>query len=80
MKKVAIVYHSAQGHTEYIARCIKKGIQKIENIEVSLFNAVKLYDQPEQLVEFDGIIWDSPTYLGGISGPFKNFIDHTGKI
>ncbi len=80
MKKVAIVYHSAQGHTEYIADCIREGIQKIYNIEVSLLNAIELYDQPEQLVKFDGIIWGSPTYLGGVSGPFKNFMDNTGKI
>lgn len=80
MKKIVIVYHSAQGHTEHIARCIKKGIQKIENIEVSLLNTVDLCDQPEQLVKFDGIIWGSPTYLGGVLDPFENFIDHTGKI
>ncbi|WP_026469833.1 flavodoxin family protein [Alkanindiges illinoisensis] len=80
MKKIAIVYHSAHGHTEHIARCIRESIQKIDNIEVSLLNAVELYDQPEQLVEFDGIIWGSPTYLGGVSGSFKNFMDSTGKI
>jgi multimeric flavodoxin WrbA len=28
----------------------------------------------------DGLIWGSPTYLGGVSGPFKSFMDSTGRL
>jgi NAD(P)H dehydrogenase (quinone) len=80
MKKIAVVYHSGHGHTEHIAKCVVKGAQKISGIEVVLLKADDLSAAPEKLIEFDGIIWGSPTYLGGVSGVFKNFMDATGGI
>ena len=29
MHRIAILYHSAHGHTEHIARCIGDGIQQV---------------------------------------------------
>ena len=36
--------------------------------------------RPDDLVDFDGFIMGSPTYLGGVSGQFKTFMDATGRL
>lgn len=80
MKKIAVVYHSGHGHTEYIAKCVANGARSVPGMEVGLWSAAELAKTPEKLVEFDGIIFGSPTYLGGVSGVFKSFMDATGRI
>lgn len=78
MKKIAVVYYSGHGHTEHIAKCIVNGARSASGIEVKLLKVEDLATAPEKLIEFDGIIWGSPTYLGGVSGIFKSFMDATG--
>ncbi|HET8708320.1 MAG TPA: flavodoxin family protein [Pseudomonadales bacterium] len=80
MKKVAVVYHSGHGNTEVIAKDVVAGLQEQDDILVRLFRAEDLTENPTALVEYDGLIWGSPTYLGGVSGVFKQFMDATGKI
>ena len=36
MKRIAIVHHSAHGHTEHIARCIGDGIQQVADLQVGV--------------------------------------------
>ncbi|MCE9660701.1 MAG: flavodoxin family protein [Burkholderiales bacterium] len=80
MSKLAIVYHSAHGHTEFIARHVLGGAQDVEDIEAHLVKAEDMARTPERLVQYDGIILGSPTYLGGVSGTFKSFMDTTGAL
>lgn len=80
MKSIAIVYHSGHGHTEHIARCVASGANNIADIHAELIKADALEATPERLLAFDGIIWGSPTYLGGVSGVFKRFMDATGGL
>ena len=80
MKKIAIVYHSAHGHTEHIANHVLKGAQSVSNVEAVLLRAEDLTQNPDMLVPFDGLILGSPTYLGGVSGTFKTFMDATGRL
>ncbi len=80
MKKLVVIYHSAHGHTAHIAAHIVRGAQAVEGIEVSLLQAQDLTAQPDCLLDFDGFIFGSPTYLGGVSGPFKTFMDATGRL
>ena len=80
LKKVAVVYHSAHGHTAFIAQQVIEGLRGVPGIEATLLKAEDLTGSPEQLLEFDGLIWGSPTYLGGVSGVFKTFMDATGKM
>ncbi|WP_044875432.1 flavodoxin family protein [Pseudomonas sp. LFM046] len=80
MKKLAVIYHSAHGHTEHIARQICEGAQATANTEVHLLKAEDLTQAPEHLLQFDGYIFGSPTYFGGVSGPFKCFMDATGPL
>lgn len=80
MKKIAIVYHSGQGHTEHIAQRIYEGASSIADTEVQLLEAARITSDPTVLLGFDGIVLGSPTYLGGVSGPFKHFMDATGRM
>jgi len=80
MKNLAIVYHSAHGHTEHIARHIAAGAQGVHATDVQVLKAEDLAKAPQSLTEFDGLILGSPTYLGGVSGTFKSFMDSTGRL
>ncbi|MFO1271896.1 MAG: flavodoxin family protein [Rubrivivax sp.] len=80
MTKLAIIYHSGHGHTEHIARRVLEGAQQVDGVEAHLIKAEDMGTRPNDLVEFDGIIMGSPTYLGGVSGPFKSFMDATGRL
>ena len=80
MKSLAIVYHSAHGHTEHIAHHIAAGANLIAGTQVQILKADELTRAPERLLDFDGLILGSPTYLGGVSGPFKSFMDATGRM
>lgn len=80
MTKMAIVYHSAHGHTEHIARHVLEGAQQVEGVEPHLIKAEDMGTRPNDLVDFDGFIMGSPTYLGGVSGQFKSFMDSTGRL
>ncbi len=45
--------------------------------------AMNLIPTPERLLEFDGFVFGSPTYLGGVSGTFKTFMTRragSGKV
>lgn len=80
MKRIAIVHHSAHGHTEHIARHIRAGCNGASGVVADLLRAEELVAAPEQLADYAGIVLGSPTYLGGVSGPFKSFMDATGGM
>lgn len=80
MKKVAVVYHSGHGHTEYMAQRVVEGVRALPDVGVGLLKADELAVAPERLCAYDGFIWGSPTYLGGVSGVFKTFMDATGGL
>jgi len=77
MTKIAIVYHSKQGHTKTLAEEVAKGVESVgatahlvfvdQNIDWNLLN------------ECDGMIFGSPTYLGNVTGEMKlYFMDASG--
>jgi len=80
MKKLAVIYHSAHGHTEHIATHILEGARSVPNTEVHLLKAEELAKAPDALVHFDGYLLGTPTYLGGVSSQFKAFMDATGRL
>ena len=80
MKTVAIIYYSRQGHTQFIAQQIQIGILSHHNIKADLLNAEDLIERPEILIQYDGLIWGSPTYLGGVSSKLKQLMDATGPL
>ena len=80
MNKVAVVYHSAHGHTQFIAGKIAEGVTSEGLAAVDLLKAEDLVARPGDLVAYDGLILGSPTYLGGVSGTFKTLMDATGGL
>ena len=79
-RKVAVVYYSAHGHTAFIARHVVEGLHSVPGIEATLLKAEDVTASPDSLLAYDGLIWGSPTYLGGVSGVFKSFMDATGRM
>jgi multimeric flavodoxin WrbA len=79
-KQLAVIYHSAHGHTAHIAGHILAGARSVPGINVHLLKAEDLTRRPERLLDHDGFIFGSPTYLGGVSGTFKTFMDATGRL
>lgn len=80
MKHIAIIHHSAHGHTAHIARQVLLGAQGAPGVHAELLQAQDLAATPDELLRYDGFILGSPTYLGGVSGPFKSFMDATGRL
>lgn len=80
MKKLAVIYHSAHGNTERIAQLVAEGARTTPGVRTSVLRAEDLALAPERLLAFDGFVFGSPTYLGGVSGPFKSFMDATGRL
>jgi NAD(P)H dehydrogenase (quinone) len=80
MKKLAVIYHSAHGHTEHIAAHVAEGTRSVAGTEVHLLRAEDVTRDPAQLRAFHGLVLGSPTYLGGVSGVFKTFMDSTGRM
>lgn len=80
MRKLAVIYHSAHGHTEYIARQVRMGAMSAGSILADLVKAQDVALTPDSLIGYDGFVLGSPTYLGGVSAPFKSFMDATGRL
>lgn len=80
MKNIAVIYHSGHGNTEHFARLVVTGAQSVADTQVSLLKAEAATNNPSSLLDYDGYLFGSPTYLGGVSGPFKSFIDSTGGL
>ena len=80
MKELAVIYHSAHGHTEHIAEHVAEGSRSVPSTRVHVLKAEAIAREPDELLDFDGLILGSPTYLGGVSGPFKSFMDSTGRL
>lgn len=78
MKQVAVIYHSAQGHTQHIAEQIVAGLHESGCVRAHLLQAQAT--EADALLRYDGFIFGSPTYLGGVSAPLKAFMDRTGRL
>lgn len=80
MKKLAVIYHSGHGHTAHLAEHVAGGAKAVPDLEVHLLRAADMTGHPEALLPFDGYLFGSPTYFGGVSGTFKSFMDATGGL
>ena len=80
MKLIAIVYHSGFGHTEFLAKKIKSGIEKSNVILYKVSDFFDNQDKLQELSKADMIVFGSPTYMGSVSADFKKFMDMTSKV
>ncbi|MDO9286361.1 MAG: NAD(P)H-dependent oxidoreductase [Aquabacterium sp.] len=80
MNQLAFVFHGAHGHKEHIARQVAEGARSAESAEVDLIKADDITRYANRLLRYDGFNLGSPTYLGGVSAPFKGSMDATGRL
>lgn len=74
MIKILVAYYSRSGNTKKMAELIAKGV-KDEGGEAVL----KKMDEvlPDELKEYDGLIFGSPTYYGQMAFQVKKLIDES---
>jgi NAD(P)H dehydrogenase (quinone) len=87
MAIVSIIYFSGSGHTTKLAEAVTKGAASVAGVKTN-FIAISGDDIAKgryqndavlaQLDASDGIIFGSPTYMGGPAAQFKAFADATG--
>jgi NAD(P)H dehydrogenase (quinone) len=84
MTQIAILYHSVNGHTEVVAKCIHQGAASVKSVEVELIplraeevNAGRWKNEHTlaRLEAADGIILGSPTLMGSASAVMKAFME-----
>jgi NAD(P)H dehydrogenase (quinone) len=88
MSTIAIVYFSGSGHTHLMAEAIAAGIQSAgDNPQLLRITGDQMNNgrwQDESLIEAldkaDGIIFGSPTYMGGVAAQFKAFLDAMSSV
>jgi NAD(P)H dehydrogenase (quinone) len=78
--KLTICYHSGYGHTAKVASMVAQGAESIEGTDVKLVNVTEITESDwQRLDESNAIIFGCPTYMGGVSAKFKEFIDAASR-
>ncbi len=79
--KILVGYYSRTGNTKKMAESIVKGIKK--EIDTVALKEVKDIE-PDELLNYDVLIFGSPTYYGTMAGELKKLFDdsvrHHGKL
>jgi NAD(P)H dehydrogenase (quinone) len=79
MTTVAVVYHSATGHTRALAEAVVAGAREVTGTTTHLLS-VEARHIHAVLANADAIVFGSPTYMGSASAEFKAFMDGTSAI
>ncbi len=74
--KVAVIFHSGQGHTAALAHAVVAGIEA-SGASATLFDADAAIARLEELERYDGLVFGSPTYMGSASANFKHFMEES---
>lgn len=80
MVHIAIVYHSGYGHTARQAEAVARGASAVPNVIALLVKAEDAERHWDDLEKADAIVFGAPTYMGGVSAPFKAFMDASSKV
>src|SRR3546814_3292434 len=80
MTTIAVVYQSGFGHTEKQAQAVAEGAAAVAGARAILLPVAEAEARIEELNAADAIVFGTPTYMGGVSGPFKTFMDATSKV
>ncbi|MCA1809332.1 MAG: flavodoxin family protein [Kiritimatiellia bacterium] len=77
MAKVLIIYYSRTGNTRAMADLVAEGIRTAGAEPI-----VKPVQETrvDELLEFQGLVFGSPTYYGGMAAEIKHFIDASVKL
>ena len=81
MSKVLVAYYSRTGNTAKMAESVAAGV-RAAGVEVTLCPINEL--TADDLVQYDGLIFGSPTYYGAMTGEMKQLFDesvaHHGQL
>jgi NAD(P)H dehydrogenase (quinone) len=77
--RIAIVFHSEQGHTRRMAEAVKAGVEQVERAEALLLSVEQAQTRWQDLARADAIIFGAPTYTGGPSAAFKSFQEASSR-
>ena len=81
MVKILVCYYSRSGTTKEMAKLIYEGVKE-EGVDVDLRDVEEV--KSDDLLEYDGLIFGSPTYYGTCAAQIKELIDesvkHHGKL
>ncbi len=89
MSNLAIVYFSGTGKTHLMAEAIAQGASQVPGVKTELLRILEHQivngvwqdaEILEKLNQSDAIVFGSPTYMGGVAGQFKLFIDAASEI
>lgn len=78
MAKVLVVYFSATGNTEKMARAVLEGASSVEASECRLKPVDRVTN--DDWLSADAIIVGSPTYFGQMASRIKRMFDITEKV
>ncbi len=82
-KHCIIISHSGYGHTQKLADAVLAGASGVSGVAVENVTIDQEGNLPdgawEKLAAADGIIFGTPTYMGGPSWQFKKFADASSK-
>lgn len=76
--KVSILYYSESGKTKNLGEVIKKGLEKVEGIEVKCMSIDNI--DLKFLDESKGVIFGTPTYLANTTWQIKKWLDESHNI
>lgn len=77
MSKIVVLFHSGYGHTKKVAEAVA-GAAEAQLIAIDAEGNISEADWAT-LAAADGIIFGTPTYMGGPSWQFKKFADASSK-
>ncbi len=78
MGRILVVYDSKTGNTEKLAEAIYSGVISVAGISADMKRIDKF--DPNELLNYDGILIGSPTYFGLMSGKVKDFFDRSISV
>jgi multimeric flavodoxin WrbA len=76
---IAIVYHSGHGHTGRQAEAVRRGVDDVDGAVAMLLDVEQAQRRWDDLASAEAIIFGAPTYMAGVSAPFKAFQDATSS-
>ena len=75
---ITVAYHSGYGHTEKVAKAVAEGLSMSKDTHVDVINVATITEAQWGILDAShAIVFGAPTYMGGVSGPFKSFLDAT---
>jgi len=75
--KILVAYYSRSGNTKAMAQAIADGVKK-ENVTVALQDIKDI--SVDSLLDYEGLVFGSPTYYGSMAGELKTLFDESVKL